>query len=114
MHELSVTQNILEIALRHAGDARATRITDLYLVIGQLSSIVGDSVQFYWDFVARGTLAEGSRLHFQRIPAELVCQECGCRYSPSGEELACPSCSSSRVRLAAGDEFQLEAIEVEP
>ncbi len=113
MHELSVTQSILEIALRHAESAGAAHITDLYLVVGQLSSIVDDSVQFYWDMISQGTLAEGSQLHFRRIATELLCQDCDHRYKPSGDDLACPACSSIHVKVVAGDEFYLESIEVE-
>ena len=53
MHELPVTESVLEIALRHAKGAGAERITNIYLVIGQLSSIVDDSIQFYWDIVSK-------------------------------------------------------------
>jgi hydrogenase nickel incorporation protein HypA/HybF len=113
MHELSVTESILEIALRHASSAQAKRITDLYLVIGQLSSIVDDSVQFYWEIITKGTLAEGSRLHFERISTQLNCLDCDNHYSPSDEDFSCPACSSARVKVIAGEEFQLEAIEVE-
>jgi hydrogenase nickel incorporation protein HypA/HybF len=113
MHELSVTESILKIALRHAGQSQAVKITDLYLVIGQLSSIVDDSVQFYWEIITKGTLAEGSRLHFTRIPTQLSCLDCGLRYSPQDEDLACPTCDSIRVKIIAGEEFQLESIEIE-
>ena len=47
MHELPVTESILEIALRHAQKADATRITDLHLVIGQLATLVDDSIFGY-------------------------------------------------------------------
>lgn len=110
MHELSVTESILDIALRHA-DGRT--VTDIYLVIGQLSSIVDDSVAFYWDFVSQGTTAQAARLHFQRIPAEFACQSCQHHYPPSDHTLACPSCGSTQVRLVKGQEFYVEAIEVE-
>lgn len=113
MHELSVTENILEIALRHAQAAQASRITDLYLVIGQLSTLVDDSIQFYWDFIARDTLAQGAKLHFKRIPAELQCLDCNQRYRPGPTDMACTACSSTRVRIAAGEEFFVEAIEIE-
>ncbi len=113
MHELSVTQSILDIALRHAESAGATHITDLYLVIGQLSSIVDNSVQFYWDMISQGTCAEGSQLHFRRVATELLCQDCGHRYQPSGDDLACPACGGIRVKVVAGEEFFLESIEVE-
>jgi hydrogenase nickel incorporation protein HypA/HybF len=113
MHELAVTQNILQIALKHAQEAEARRITDIYLVIGQLSSIVDDSVQFYWDLIGKDTIAEGARLHFERIPTEMQCLECGHPYSPAEGDLACPSCSSTRVKVVAGEEFYMKAIEVE-
>jgi hydrogenase nickel incorporation protein HypA/HybF len=48
MHEMVVTENILNIATRHALHAGAKRVTDIHITIGQLSSIVDDSVQFYW------------------------------------------------------------------
>ncbi len=113
MHELSVTESLLEIALRHGTTADARRITDLYLVIGSLSSIIGDSVQFYWDFVSKETLAEGAQLHFRRVPAEFLCLECDRRYSPGEDNFACPHCGSPRVKVAAGEEFYLESIGVE-
>lgn len=111
MHELSVTQSILEIALRHAHRAGGQRITNLYLVIGQLSSVIDDSVQFYWDFISKDTLAEGAKLHFKRIPAELRCLECHTQFSLD-ENLTCPGCDGTQIRVVAGDEFYLESIEV--
>lgn len=113
MHELSVTESLLEIALRHANQAQARQVTALHLVVGQLASIVDDSVQFYWDFVAKDTLAAGAQLHFRRIPAELACLDCGARYTLDGESLPCPACGSSRIQVLVGDEFYLESIEIE-
>ena len=113
MHELSVTESILEIAVRHARTAGATHITDLYLVIGQLSSIVDDSVQFYWELLSQNTLAEGSQLHFRRIPTELLCLSCDHRYTPGRDDFACPVCGGMSIKVVAGEEFYLESIEVE-
>ncbi|NOY99275.1 MAG: hydrogenase maturation nickel metallochaperone HypA [Chloroflexi bacterium] len=113
MHELPVTQSILEITLRHAQEAGATRVTDLYLVIGQLASVVDDSVQFYWDVLSKDTIAESSRLHFRRVPAEMQCLSCGTRFPLDGDDFACPSCQGVGVKVVAGEEFFLESIEVD-
>jgi hydrogenase nickel incorporation protein HypA/HybF len=113
MHELAVTESILEIALRHADRAHATQITDLYLVIGDLASIVDDSIQFYWDIISRDTIAEGAVLHFRRVATQLRCLACEQVYQPTDEELACPACGSENVMVVAGEEFRLEAINVE-
>jgi hydrogenase nickel incorporation protein HypA/HybF len=113
MHELSVTESILKIAQRHANQAGAKRITNIYMVIGQLSSLIDDSIQFYWHIISKETLAEGAVLHFKRIPAELKCLKCGYIYKPGDRELSCPSCDSISVKIIKGEEFFLEAIDVE-
>jgi hydrogenase nickel incorporation protein HypA/HybF len=113
MHELAVTENILNIALKHAAQANAVRVTSVYLVIGQLSSIVDDSVQFYWDMISAGTMCEGAQLHFERRPAILKCLDCDRPYALNGELTDCPNCHSARITVVAGDEFYLASIEVE-
>jgi hydrogenase nickel incorporation protein HypA/HybF len=113
MHELAVTQSILEISLRHAEQANAARITDINITVGQFSSIVDDSVQFYWDIVADGTIAQRAVLHFNRIPGEMTCRTCGHTFHPDDETFACPSCSSVLVKITRGEEFQVESIDVE-
>ena len=95
MHELAVTQSILEICLRHAEKANAVKVTDINLVIGQFSSIVDDSVQFYWDVIADGTIAQEATLHFNRIPGEMTCLSCWHVFHPGDKEFTCPSCGST-------------------
>lgn len=113
MHELAVTENLLEIAIRHGKTAGAKKISNLYLVVGQLSSIVDDSVQFYWDIISKGTVAEGAKLHFHRKSVELYCKECAHQFTPIGDDLSCPNCGSIQIKVISGEEFFLEAIDVE-
>ena len=113
MHELAVTQNILEICLQHANQANATKITGITLVVGQFSSIVDESVRFYWDLVADNTIAHGARLHFNRIPGEMTCQACGLTFRPTNRAFVCPSCCSLQVRITNGEQFRVESIDVE-
>ncbi len=114
MHELSVTESMLDIALRHAQQAGARRVTNLYLVIGQLASIIDDSVQFYWGIISKDTLAEGATLHFKRVPVELKCLKCNQTYRPQNREFSCPHCNSTQIKIISGEEFYLEAIDVDP
>jgi hydrogenase nickel incorporation protein HypA/HybF len=113
MHELPVTESLLEIALRHAKKAGAERITRLNIVIGELSSIVDESVQFYWDIVSRDTMAEGAELHFERVDGTLRCLSCGCTFPLNHEDFACPACGEQRVVAVGGDDFRLDSIEIE-
>jgi len=113
MHELAVTESILKIAVDSAQKAQAERVTDVYIVMGRLSSIVDDSVQFYWDTISQDTLCAGARLHFDRIPARLTCLDCGTTYTLAGELVPCPECGGSRIKVISGEEFWVDSIEIE-
>ena len=114
VHELPIAESVLELALEHAERAGGGRITGLHLRIGRLSSVVDESLQFYWDLISEDTPAEGARLHFHRIPLAFRCEDCETEFEPEGEDFSCTACSSPRVRVVQGNEFLLEAIDLEP
>ena len=70
MHELSITQSVLSIVTEHAERADAGKVTAINLVVGELTGFVDDSIQFYFDMLSPGTLAEGARLSIRRDPAQ--------------------------------------------
>jgi len=113
MHELAITEEILRIAVSHAERVGAKRITGINLVVGDLSSVVDDSVQFYFDFLCPDTIAEGGKLHFRRISTRLRCRQCGLEFGPQGMEWHCPRCQALGGEVIAGQEFYVESIEVE-
>jgi hydrogenase nickel incorporation protein HypA/HybF len=113
MHELAVTERIMQIALAHVPPGEALSVTDVYVVVGELSSIVADSVQFYWEVVAQDTAVAHATLHFRRIPPQLTCQTCHHTYTPPRHTAwLCPACGGFHFRITAGEEFYVEAIEV--
>jgi hydrogenase nickel incorporation protein HypA/HybF len=113
MHELSVTEEILRVAVEHAERAQARRITDIHLVVGNLSTIVDDSVQFYFDFLSPDTIAAGAKLHFTRVPACLRCRQCGHEFEPQAMDWRCPTCGALGGDVLTGREFYLDSLEVE-
>ena len=114
MHELPVTESLLKVVLDAAQQNGAGRVVAIDLVIGELSSIVDDSVQFYFDILSQGTLAEGARLRFRRQPGQARCQDCGHEFNVVPPLVAaCPNCGSTAIRVSGGREFFVESIEVE-
>jgi len=113
MHELSITQQILDIALQKATEANSGEIKQINIVIGEMSSVVDDCVQFYFDFLSKGTAAQNARLNFKRIPISLKCRNCRHIFSPDGIPWTCPLCRKSEFDIEAGNEFYMDSIEVE-
>ncbi len=114
MHELSVTQGILTVAVEAAQQNGGGRIMAVDLVIGELTSIVDDSVQFYFDILSRETLAEGATLRFQRQPGTATCRDCGHQFEVRAPLAPlCPACESTYLRVTGGREFYIKSIEVD-
>lgn len=113
MHELAVTQSILNIALENAQKVDAKQITGINLQVGQMARLVDDSIQFYWDILSEGTIAIGAKLNIERMPIEMRCFDCGQIFFPSPDTFDCPECSSIRVQVIQGDEMRVVSIDVE-
>lgn len=112
MHELSVTESILNIASQHAKQANALQVTDIHIVIGRLSSIVDESVQFYWEIISKDTICDSSRLHFEYREARFFCQDCHKEFSIKMDMTPCPFCDSANLKVISGEEFYLDSIEI--
>lgn len=113
MHEMAVTEDIMRIVREHAGRGGATKVTDIYLVIGELTSFIDDSIQFYFDMLSPGTVAEGAELHFKRIKTRFRCRDCGHEFEPEDRNWVCPKCQALGGDVIAGKEFYVESLEVE-
>ena len=112
MHEMAITEDILRIVTQHARQAGAARITDIYLVIGDLTSFIDDSIQFYFEMLSPDTVAEGATLHFKRIKTRFRCRQCGQEFEPENRNWTCPACGALGGVVIAGKEFYVESIEV--
>ena len=113
MHEFGVTESIVNIALDKANEAQASKITKINLVIGELSGFVPDSIQFYFDFLSKDTIAEKTTLHFELVPAQLRCRSCSTDFQLRDTLWTCPKCQSQSVEIIGGRELYIESLEVD-
>lgn len=114
MHELGLTQGIVDIAVEHAGKNDASRILRVKVKIGDMMAVVEDSMQFYFDYLTADTIASGAKLEIEHIPIVIRCASCGEVSRVSEFEVyTCPRCGSLAVELLSGKEFYIDSIEVE-
>jgi hydrogenase nickel incorporation protein HypA/HybF len=114
MHEMGLTQSIIDIAVEHANQADAKKITQINVKAGDFMSIVEDSIQFAFTYLTGDTIAAGSKLVVERIPIIIHCDDCGFEGEAPKEEIhVCPKCGEFLVQLVSGREFYVDSIEVE-
>ena len=110
MHEMSITQGIIDISEQHAGGRRVLAVD---VEIGELSSVVPESIEFCFEACSQGTLLEGARINIIRIPGRGQCLDCGADTPLSSLFDACQCCGGYRVKVVAGEEMRVREIEVD-
>lgn len=108
MHELAITESLVDAVIEHTGGASVTVIR---LRVGKLSGVVPDALRFCFDMVSRGTGLEGARLEIEEPPGRASCRTCGVDFDLTDLILLCP-CGSADVEVLAGRELALGSVEV--
>jgi hydrogenase nickel incorporation protein HypA/HybF len=113
MHELAITENVVEISLSKAKEAYAKRISGINLIIGELSGFAPECIQLYFDALSRNTIAQGAALNFESAPVRLRCRNCTAVFRLQANEWTCPECHSPGAEIIAGRELYIKSLEVE-
>jgi len=104
---------MLDLVLEEAEKAGARRVQKVNVVIGNMSGIVGDCVQFYFEFLGKNTLAEGAEVACRKVSIQAACKTCGESFEPLEYDWSCPKCHNATVDITAGKELYVESIEVD-
>lgn len=114
MHELPITQSIVRIAVEEAEKYKVKKINEIRLKVGELSGLVPECIQQYFDFASEGTPAEGARIIITKIPVTMKCLDCGFTNDTEAfVENKCPVCGSINMKMAGGNEFYIDSMEVD-
>ena len=113
MHEYAITQSIVQISTEEAFKHGAKKITEIRLKIGELSGLVPESLQIYFDMISQGTLSEGAKLVIEKIPIKFKCNNCDNESGVVGGLYRCPTCNSKDIKIINGNEFMIDSMEVE-
>jgi hydrogenase nickel incorporation protein HypA/HybF len=112
MHELSIATNIIEEVEKIAQLNCAQKILSIRLLIGPLSGIIPETLDFCFSDACIGTMAEGSMLLIDKSPLIIKCQKCALESEVSPFSLLCPKCNLGDIKIISGKEFQIMDIEV--
>ena len=116
MHELPITESILKIVLKHAETNNVRQVVTIHLQIGKLSDLQDEWIQRYFDYLSKGTVAQGAELKIERMPIRVQCDICSNSYETEVAklgDLVCPACGEKGGTLLSGREYYIKDMEVQ-
>lgn len=112
MHELGICRSLIDIALAAMKEhGTAARATSLDVQVGRFTSVVPDSLQFYFDVLKKGTVLEDADLRIETIALRTRCSRCAFEETLDEPILSCSRCGGPCVPIA-GRELRLVAVDV--
>jgi len=121
VHEFSVTSQIVQSVLEEAENRKAKKVTEVHLVIGNLTFLGLEQVRFAFEALTKGTIMDGSKLIIDEQEGAVKCNHCGYEggfkyeddpmYHVSVPTLKCPQCGSV-VNIVAGKECTIKSIKM--
>lgn len=110
MHEMAITQGIVDICLQHA-TGRAVR--QVVVEIGDLSGVVPEAVAFCFSACTADTLAAEARLEIRQVQGLGRCLDCSTEQPLARLYDPCRQCGSYALTLLKGDELRVVELEVD-
>lgn len=114
MHEMSIVQALIEqveAEVERSGEPGV--VVGLDVIIGRLSGVHVDSIEFAFELLSPGTIAENAELRVSRPTAVVNCHECASSQLMDEILMSCPDCGSGDVTIEGGRELLLQSIELE-
>ncbi len=112
MHELSVAEEIINIANQYIPTDCKSDVISVKVEIGKLSNILSDSLKFCFDALTVDTRLKGARLIIEENPIIILCEDCGKTSEIERIFFQCKSCDSPKVKLLKGNELKVKEIEI--
>lgn len=112
MHEATLAENILEIALEAAKQNHATKIFAVGLKLGELAGVEVEALTMSFDVLKKNTPADGAELKIKRVPIQATCNKCGKSFRLANYNFFCPDCDGILI-LESGRELLVEFVDCE-
>ncbi len=110
MHELPAVEDLIRTLDEESENKGISEISEIHIVIGELSSYIGECVQMYFDFLSEGHSCENAKLVFHHKKARFKCSSCGHEFDHE-KDFACPLCGGEgRLIKGTGKEFLISSI----
>ena len=112
MHEATLAENILDIALEAAEQNHAAKVFKVGLILGEMAGVEVEALTLAFDVLKEGTPAEDAELVIKRVPIQATCNKCGKTFQLERYNFFCPECDGVLI-LKSGRELLVDYVDCE-
>ncbi len=123
VHEVSVISGMVNAVIEELKNHDVASVSGVDIVIGDLTQLGDEQLQFAYEIVTRDTILEGSVLNIEHEPIEVSCDGCGysgpVKMLDAGDYsshaipvLSCPECGGY-VKVTSGQSCCVRSLEIE-
>ena len=112
MHEMSLCEGVRQVIEDQARQHAITAVKRVRLEIGRFAGVEKPALEFAFDVVLRGSVAEGAALEMIDLPGRAMCYDCMQEVEIDDRLAPCPDCGGGRLMPVAGDEMKIKDLEV--
>ncbi len=112
MHEMSLCEGMLQVIEDQARAHDVERVTRVRVEVGRFAGVEIDALQFAFDVVMRGSVAEGAELITLDLPGRALCYDCMKEVEIADRLDPCPTCGGGKLMPQGGDEMRIKDLEV--
>ena len=115
MHEMGLVRPLVDTVLELGEEANAAEVLSVQISIGEYMDVIEQFIPKLFQFLSRGTIAEGAEIVINRVPGYAACNTCNNIFSLDVKDEStwhCPRCGERNYRMFSGREFRIDSIEI--
>ncbi|MDD3890073.1 MAG: hydrogenase maturation nickel metallochaperone HypA [Syntrophomonadaceae bacterium] len=114
MHELSIVEGVMTMVRENARQCNIKKVNKLQLVIGKLTMVLPDSLQFCFQALSQDEFFRDAILEIEQREILIKCAKCEEQFVPEDVYgYICPACGAAEVEIVQGRELYLDYYEGE-
>ena len=109
MHEYSLCEEIVRIVDERNPEHKSVKT--IYLKVGAMQQVVQESLDFFFEMMAKETHLANARIEIEEIPLGGICNACQKNIILDSPPFACQHCGSEDLKLETGFELKVDSFD---
>lgn len=113
MHEYSLAEEVVKIAVEEAAKNNARSVSEITIEVGNMIGIESEAFESAILLLSQGTLLDKAHVKIVKIKGRGICHTCGREFEMKQRIDECPWCHIVPWEIRGGTEFRVVSLLIE-